>query len=105
MVARDLIRLCCRFRYSFELGAVANGIAGGVASLAAVALVGAAAAAFLPQVGPSGGEAVNTIPRSQASMRSYLMHRLFSCNLAQACMAAIMIIAAAKLPPSTNSFA
>lgn len=64
---------CCRFRYRFELGAVANGVAGGVASLAAVALVGAAAAAFLPQGGPGGGEAGSTIPRSQASMRFYSM--------------------------------
>ena len=58
----------CRFRYRIELGAVADGIAGGVASLAAVALAGAAAGAVLQQAGSGGGEAADAIPRSQATM-------------------------------------
>jgi hypothetical protein len=67
-----VVQYCDRYRCRVDVAAVANGVAGGVASLAAVTLAGAAAAAVLLQSGSGSGEAASSMPRSQVSV----LHKL-----------------------------
>lgn len=67
--ARRWNRLACRFQYRLSTAAVINGVAGGIAALAAVSVAAAAIAALLQGGGgPEAAEVAASASRSQVTV-------------------------------------